>query len=142
LDRKIKVLVAEDSPVDALLIAHSLETEFESIEIIQSQCRSSFNDALQKSAYDIILCDHFMTDITSLEALEKVKKSNANANVPFIVVTSHNDNELARKVINEGAYDYVLKSDLFRLPTAVKNALNYFSAKHELEEIKKGMTKK
>jgi DNA-binding NtrC family response regulator len=136
MKRKIKILVAEDSPVDALLITHALESEFPSMDISRASCRASFGEALNNTSYDIILCDHFMNDFTSLEALEKVK--NTGSDVQFIVVTNHNDHNLATSVIDKGAYDYVLKSDLFRLPTAVKNALNYSGLKKELEELRAG----
>jgi DNA-binding NtrC family response regulator len=140
MKRKIKVLIAEDNPVEALLITHTLEAEFDHIEFARAECKNTFYDAINNDEFDVILCDHFLNDITSLEALDKVREFDSE--VPFIVVTSNKDNELARKAINEGAYDYVLKSDLFRLPTAVKNALDYFSVKRELEVIKEEAKKK
>ena len=136
--KTIKILIAEDSPVDALMITHALETEIQSMEIARADCKSSFAEALTKATYDIILCDHFMNDTTSLEALDALK--NSNSETPFIIVTSHDNHELAREAIEQGAYDYVLKSDLFRLPTAVKNAVNYSTVKQELVEIKKRLS--
>ncbi len=134
MKKEIKVLLAEDNPVDVLLVTHTLEGDFQSAKITSVESRNDFIRALEHEVYDVILCDHSLRDFNSLDALMILNQSKKE--IPFIVITGTNNPELAFKAINTGAYDYVLKSDILHLTTAAKNAINFYELKNELKRMK------
>jgi signal transduction histidine kinase len=69
---------------------------------------------------DVILSDHALPQFNSVEALKITRSS---SNVPFILVTGTVSEEFAVSCLKQGADDYVLKSNLVRLPSAIVNAL-------------------
>ncbi len=64
-------------------------------------------ELLKHSAFDLILCDFKLPDITGLELIPKIKILNPDASI--IVITGYTDVKVAVKTIKLGAYDYVTK---------------------------------
>ena len=77
--------------------------------------------ALEDFHPDVILSDHALPQFNSVEALAICRKNSLN--MPFILVTGTVSEEFAVSCLKQGADDYVLKSNLVRLPTAIINAL-------------------
>lgn len=130
----IKVLLAEDNPIDVAMITHVLESDYSSVNITTVDKKADYTHAISHSDFDIILCDHFLKDFNSFEALDIV--SAMRLDTPLIIVTGNGSQDLAFRGIQKGAYDYVLKSDMQHLTTAVRNALNYYSLKAEVRKLK------
>jgi PAS domain S-box-containing protein len=121
MDKKIKILIVEDNDVDAELIKNELEEEHILFEDYIVQTETNYLDGLRSFNPDIILSDFNLPTFNALKALSLLKESNID--VPFILVTGTQSEEIAVKCIKEGASDYILKSSLMRLPTAVIHAL-------------------
>ncbi len=83
--------------------------------------RTKYREALANFAPDVILSDHSLPQFNSIEALEICQEMQLD--VPFIVVTGSVSEEFAVNCIKRGADDYVLKSNLSRLPVAIKFSL-------------------
>ena len=81
-----------------------------------------FLEALANFSPDIIICDHSLPHFDSRIALEIMKETKQE--IPFLLVTGTLSDEYAVECLKEGAYDYILKSNLTRLPYAFKNALS------------------
>ncbi|HEU5147261.1 MAG TPA: hybrid sensor histidine kinase/response regulator, partial [Chryseosolibacter sp.] len=81
---------------------------------------------------DVILSDHALPQFNSLEALKICRKRAVN--VPFILVTGTVSEEFAVSCLKQGADDYVLKSNMVRLPSAIHNALR--QRHHEVKRKK------
>ncbi len=64
-----------------------------------------------------------------MEALELVRATNPH--VAFILVTGTVSEEFAVKIIKQGADDYILKTNLTRLPSAVTGAVQKKQIKRE-----------
>lgn len=64
-------------------------------------------ELLKQSAFDLILCDFKLPDITGLELIQKIKILNPGASI--IIITGYSDVKVAVKTIKLGAYDYVTK---------------------------------
>jgi signal transduction histidine kinase len=90
-------------------------------ETRQVDTRESFLRALKEYQADVILSDHSLPQFDSIEALA-LSKEHASQ-VPFILVTGAVSEEFAVTCLKDGADDYVLKSNLARLPNAIRNAL-------------------
>lgn len=118
----LRILLLEDDPLDAELNIEqlSLLEEFNCIVTIASDKKSYLN-ALEKEIPDIVLSDYNLPQYNGSEALIDVRSKDAL--VPFIFVTGAMQEELAAEAIKNGAWDYVVKDRLFRLPLAIRSVL-------------------
>lgn len=131
----LKILILEDSPYDVELVQYELKKG--GIDFITKvvDTRVDFIKELDGFKPDVILSDHSMPQFNSIEALRIYKESKLT--IPFILVTGSVSEEFAVQAILSGASDYLLKTNLTRLPSAVNNALSSWRAVQEKEKAKK-----
>jgi signal transduction histidine kinase len=131
-DEKIlKILLVEDNKDDLELIERTLR---KGNLRFTSQCVDTlqeFREALFRFKPDIVLSDHGMPEFNSFQALNECLQEHAD--VPFILVTGTVSDDYAISCLKSGVDDYILKSNLSRLPTAVRNAMK----RRGLEKLKK-----
>lgn len=117
----LQILHLEDDPADIELIAATLADEDITCEITVVDDGDSFNDLLAKQSFDLILADYALPTFDGLTAL-KIAKTNYPL-IPFILVSGTLGEEFAIDSLKAGATDYVLKTTLRRLGSAVKRAI-------------------
>jgi signal transduction histidine kinase len=130
MENRIKVLVLEDVEEDFGLILHSLKKAGLNFEAQRADTKEEFVEALNTFRADIILSDHALPQFNSSEALRICQ--NLGITAPFILVTGAVSEEFAVNSLKQGAANYVLKSNLARLPSAITSALK----QRETEEAK------
>ena len=134
---ELQILMLEDTPTDAELVVKTLTRSGLAIKTIIINGRTDFINAMSTHKFDAILADNHMPQFSAIEALQILKE--LNIVLPFILVTGSISEEYAVEIMKEGAYDYILKDRLQRLPTALHNALQKFKIEAErrkyLEEI-------
>ena len=118
---QIRILVVEDREEDAALAAHELRKGGVAFTSLRVETRGDFLRALSEFAPDIILSDYNLPQFNGLEALRLLKESSLDA--PFILITGSMTEEVAVDCMKQGVNDYVLKTSLKRLPSAVLNVL-------------------
>ena len=130
-----KVLLVEDNPGDARLLREmfneqgSRRTE---LTIVQSMGQAEKH--LAEHAVDIVLLDLGLPDAQGLGA---VRRAHAAApRVPLVVLTGLDDDSLARQALQEGAQDYLLKSQIETYGTTrgLVRALRYAIERKALED--------
>lgn len=131
IDHKLKILHLEDLPSDAELVRRALVKGKMDFDLLLTDNRDGFLNALDNYKPDIILSDHSLPSFDSIEAITIVKEKQIT--VPFILITATISEEFAVEVMKEGAWDYILKDRLQRLPNAIKNALE----KHRIDTERK-----
>ena len=119
--RPSRILVLEDSQLDAELIREHLETMRSPPVIHYATNRSEYIAALAAPDFDVILADFSLPDFDGMSALDMAR--HAVPEVPFIFVSGVLGEEVAIESFRRGATDYVLKQRLIRLPAAVERAL-------------------
>lgn len=123
-----KVLLLEDNANDMELIKaellSSLNYDFEFKWVIS---KKDFIDALNSFNPDIILSDFNLPQFNGFEAIRI--SINKDPYTPIIIVTGTLSEESAADCIKEGAWDYVVKERLSRLPIAFENSLKLKSEK-------------
>lgn len=119
--RPPRILMLEDSALDAELIREHLETIRPQPVIQYATNRREFVEALAAPDFDIILADFSLPDFDGMSALDMAR--DAVPEVPFIFVSGILGEEVAIESFRRGATDYVLKQRLIRLPAAVERAL-------------------
>jgi signal transduction histidine kinase len=121
MESTLKILILEDVEDDVELIKRTLRKAGLDFEVRQEDTRQGFLSALKDYHADVILSDHSLPQFDSVEALSLAQQHASQ--VPFILVTGAVSEEFAVTCLKEGADDYVLKSNLARLPNAIRNAL-------------------
>ena len=130
-----KILILEDYPSDAELV--KLELKEANLDFVSKrvETKDDFLTSLESFSPDIILADYKMPQWTAIDALKLLKEKSYD--LPFILVTGNQTEEIAVESMKQGAVDYIIKDSLKRLPNAVINALKneeFKKAKFEAEE--------
>jgi diguanylate cyclase (GGDEF)-like protein/PAS domain S-box-containing protein len=120
-DRIPRLLIVEDMETDAELAVHELRRAGLELDVRRIDTREQFLNELRDFAPEVILSDFSLPQFTGLDALRLLKEHNLET--PFILCTGSLTEEVAVECMKEGAFDYILKSSLKRLPSAVLNAL-------------------
>jgi diguanylate cyclase (GGDEF)-like protein len=117
-----RILIVDDSPIDAELEVRALREASLDFTHLVATNEASFRAAIRDFEPDLILCDFSFPGFDGLSALRITRE--IDTGVPFIFVSGTIGEERAVAAIRQGAVDYVLKSNLVRLPSAVQRALD------------------
>lgn len=118
---KINILIVEDRAADAELIERELRKAKIPFTSRRIDTKEAFVRALRDFEPAIVLSDYNLPQFSGPEALRLLKQTGSSA--PFILVTGSLTEEVAVKCMKDGAHDYILKTSLTRLPSAVQSAL-------------------
>ncbi len=121
MEKELKVLVLEDMDEDLELIERALIKAGLLVQTRRVDTKEEFIQALAEFDADVILSDHALPQFNSLEALRLCRSRGLE--IPFILVTGAVSEEFAVNSIKQGADNYVLKSNLTRLPSAISSAM-------------------
>ncbi|MBI3045407.1 MAG: EAL domain-containing protein [Betaproteobacteria bacterium] len=124
----IRVLIIEDNPPDAELMADALVHAGLDPRWKRVDNERDFVERLTP-APDIILSDFSLPQFTGLQALQLVRSRGLD--VPFILVSGSIGEDIAVEAMRHGADDYLLKDRMARLGMAVKHALERKNARDE-----------
>ncbi|MDP3511509.1 MAG: PAS domain S-box protein, partial [Sulfuritalea sp.] len=114
----LSVLVVEDSASDAGLMVHQLQKAGFAVTHRRVDAAAAMRDALHAQAWDVVLSDFHIPGFGAAEALELLQASGLD--IPFIVVSGVIEEMSAIELMRRGAHDYLMKSDLARLASAVQ----------------------
>src|ERR1041385_7556508 len=126
--RDLRVLIVEDSPLDAQLLVRALQRGgFNPIHQVVDSAKT-MAEALGSRSWELILADHSMPHFSAPEALALLKERGLD--IPFIIVSGHIEEETAVAAMRAGAHDYVMKERLARLVPAVERELREAEVRH------------
>ena len=117
----LRVLILDDNPSDAELMAHELHRAGLDPAWTRVDTEAAFVAAVD-GAPDIILLDFSLPGYDALRALQHLRERHFE--IPCLVVSGTLGDELAAECIKQGACDYLLKDRLGRLGGAVQSALD------------------
>ena len=122
-ENRLRLLLAEDSEDDALLLLHHLKKDRWEIEhYVRVDNPDDMKTALKDGNWDLVITDHNMPSFDSEEALKLVRESHAD--LPVIIVSGSIGEELAVTMMKSGAADYIMKHNLTRLGAAIERELH------------------
>jgi PAS domain S-box-containing protein len=128
-DAIIRILLLEDSEIDAELAITHLSKAESTTSVIRVATRDEFLREIATGDYDIVLADYSLPDFDGLAALDLVRERCTD--MPFIFVSGVVGEEFAINALRRGATDYVMKRGLSRLPAAVDRAVAEARERHE-----------
>jgi len=119
------VLVVDDASFIRDLVKKCLRNYFPGIKIEDAVNGKKAQAMLAKEAFDLVLCDWEMPEMSGLELLTWCRSQDALKSMPFVMVTSRGDKENVVQAIQAGVSGYVSKPFTNeQLLTKVKQALN------------------
>lgn len=130
----LRVLLIEDSEVDAELLILELEKGGYQVEYERVETESGLKAAIQTRSWDVVLSDYSLPGFDAEAALRVIKA--ADRNVPFIVVSGKIGEETAVGLMKAGAGDYLKKDSLTRLPQIVSREINEAIIRKENERAR------
>jgi PAS domain S-box-containing protein len=116
-----RVLIVENVAADAELVIAELRRAELDAEVEVTANKAAFEAALARKTFDVVLADYRLPGWTGMDALARLRE--LGHATPLIVVTGTLGEERAAECILLGAADFVLKSNLARLPVAVRRVL-------------------
>lgn len=121
---KLKILILDDSDFDIKLIKHTIEKNFDNAIIEAAKNRKDFIKKLTQFKPSIVISDYNLPDFDGLSALKITHEMYRD--LPFIIVTGSVSEEFGINCIKYGAYDYILKKHLKKIPVAIEEALEKY----------------
>ncbi|MGE8101646.1 response regulator [Pseudomonas fluorescens] len=122
---KISVLVVDDASFIRDLVKKCLRNYFPGIRTEDAVNGKKAQAMLAKEAFDLVLCDWEMPEMSGLELLTWCREQDNLKSMPFVMVTSRGDKENVVQAIQAGVSGYVSKPFTNeQLLTKVKQALN------------------
>ncbi|QZP34395.1 response regulator [Pseudomonas sp. DR48] len=122
---KISVLVVDDAAFIRDLVKKCLRNYFPGIRTEDAINGKKAQALLAKEAFDLVLCDWEMPEMSGLELLTWCREQDNLKTMPFVMVTSRGDKENVVQAIQAGVSGYVSKPFTNeQLLTKVKQALN------------------
>ncbi len=135
-----KILIIEDESAIRRVLSKIISEDNETYQVEDAEDGLLGYRMIEKTDYDLVLCDIKMPKMDGVEVLEKSLK--IKPEIPFIMISGHGELETAVQTMRMGAYDYISKPpDLNRLLNAVRNALDKKQLVVENKRLKKRISK-
>ncbi len=135
-DSPIRILLLEDSPLDAELTAAALDEAGLRHELSRVDTAAEFAAAVDAGP-DVILSDYLLPAFDGAAALRLARERQPG--VPFIFLSGALGEELAIESLRDGATDYVLKHRLARLAPAVRRAVREAADRRARAAVERGL---
>jgi PAS domain S-box-containing protein len=125
----LRVLMVEDSEVDALVLVRYLESNGYELHHLRVWSQPAMDAALEHDTWEVILCDYQLPGFGVQPALDLVKARRLD--LPFIVVSGAIGEDVAVDLMKAGAHDFIFKGRLSRLIPAIERERREARARHE-----------
>ncbi|MBI2285047.1 MAG: PAS domain S-box protein [Bacteroidetes bacterium] len=130
MPNELKLLICEDDETDALLLLRQLQKDGYQLHSLQVDNAHDFTQALENSAWDLIISDYNIPGFGGPLALDIVNASGKD--IPFILVSGAIGEEQAVNMVKAGANDYLMKGNLMRLGQVIERELKEVGMRREI----------
>ncbi len=137
---QLRLLVVEDSALDAELAIAELQQAGLSCRWDRVETRGDFLLRLESSQYDLVLADYSLPSFDGLTALQLVRERWPD--LPVILMSGVLGEEQAVESLKAGAVDYVMKSRLTRLAPVVQRALRERDASRQRQRLEAALARR
>jgi len=134
VDKKIlRLLIVDDSPDDAELSVAALRRSGYMLKTQRVQDLISMQAALEKSTWDVVLCEITLANFGAPMALDLLKR--LHQNVPLIAFTRVIKETEVAKIMRAGALDVLRKDEAFRLGPVIERELRVAEERRAWHEM-------
>ncbi len=139
-EKAFKIFVVEDDEWYGRLLVHTLSLNPD----YEIQLFSTGKDCLENihQAPDVVTLDYRLPDMKGLDVLKQIKE--INDEIQIILISEQDDIEVVVKILQNGAYDYIVKSRDIRerLLNTVNNIRQGNNLKKEIVSLKQEVKQK
>lgn len=131
---RARILIADDEPTYRMSVAMVL-TKSGLYEVDEVTSGEEAIDALNHVAYDLVILDHQMGEVSGLNVMQWLHEQKMQ--VPVIVLTGFGSDTVAVEMMKLGAHDYVRKDQLeiSRFPTLVSTTMEAYRSRLERQRV-------
>jgi PAS domain S-box-containing protein len=130
----LRILAAEDNPVNQKVLLYILERLGYHAEIVENG--AEVLQALEENEYDLILMDIQMPEMDGLEATQNIRaKEPGHPNLRIIAMTAYAFQEDAEKCIQAGMDDYISKPIQIEALMSALSQRPYIAAPEQRQEL-------
>jgi diguanylate cyclase (GGDEF)-like protein len=129
----IRILMVEDSAADAELEVRELKRAGLRIDYRLTDTEAGCRQEIERFKPEVILSDFAMPHFDGMSALAAARE--LCPDTPFIFVSGTLGEDYAIRALKNGATDYVLKTNLVRLPPAIERALSEAAQRKRLSRL-------
>jgi two-component system cell cycle sensor histidine kinase/response regulator CckA len=129
MGKPLKVLIVEDSRLDAELLLDELARGGYDVSYERVETAEDMRGALGRLAWDIVLSDYSMPTFSAPEALNLLQTMERD--LPFIIISGTIGEETAVAALKAGAHDFLVKGRLARLIPAIERELADVAARRD-----------
>ncbi len=116
----MNILYLEDNPDDFELLELVLKRSAIDYNLTKVDNRTDFENSFE-GGFDVILTDYNLNSYDGLSALKKIREKEKH--LPVIVLSGTIGEELAVELLKNGANDFVLKSNLSKIPIVIERVM-------------------
>jgi len=130
----VRVLLVEDNPAQAYLLQrHFLEAELGRFSLVHADRLSVAFEHVAQRSMDVALLDLSLPESRGLDTLRAFIAQAPN--IPVVVLTGHDDEDLAIRAVQKGAQDYLIKGkvDVRLIARSIRYALERHGLRTALE---------
>lgn len=102
-----RILIVDDDPLVLRTIKGWLSAKY---TVFMATSGSDAMEFLKKNSVDLVLLDYEMPETSGLETFEMIKKIPSLSKIPVIFLTSKDDKETVKKVLDAHPEKYILKT--------------------------------
>jgi CheY-like chemotaxis protein len=105
----LKALVVDDASFVRDLVKRTVRQRFPVIETTDAQNGRRAQSLMTRTAFDLVLCDWEMPEMSGLELLQWMRQQPQYEKVPFIMITSRGDKDHVVEAVKGGVSEYLGK---------------------------------
>jgi PAS domain S-box-containing protein len=134
-ERNINILLIEDNQDDAALLQRKLAKSVNGhFKVTPARCLKDGLEKLSEQSHDLILSDLGLPDSHGLDTVTQVLQMAPN--IPLVVLSGYDDENVAIKAVQLGAQDYMVKGQMDgpQMERSLFYAIERFRLQRELEQ--------
>ncbi len=130
VDRRLRVLLLEDSEDEAEILLRELAKSGYEVESVRVFTREGLEGALGSDEWDVVLADWSMPSFDGLAAYRVMR--GMGRDIPFIIVSGSLEERDATNALRAGIADFVPKDNFARLLPAIEREMRRVDGKRRL----------
>ncbi len=127
--RPLQILLIEDSDTDAHLVELAVRKHMQGAQLSRVSTLAEGKSVLEEQDVDALLLDLNLPDSAGPEDTYAQFREWMNGR-PVIIMTGLQDRRLARRMVCEGAADFLNKDIIFANPKIIHNAIDFSIERH------------